>query len=121
MKCDKCMTDGTGPTNYCAYIGYEVELKVCYFCSINTAKGQWPVMPSLGCTRWPWWADAIEAKRWDVAGGENDAGVGDTVARIIGPPKSEAFKKWYAAIFWGTCGCERRQAEWNLMYPYKKK
>lgn len=50
-----------------------------------------------------------------------DRGVGDTVARIIGPFGSDAFKLWYAEVrgVWSkTCRCGEWHALWNARYPY---
>lgn len=47
----------------------------------------------------------------------SDTGVGDTVQRIAAKFGGERFKKWAKKI--GIpCGCDKRQAEWNRLYPY---
>ena len=47
----------------------------------------------------------------------SDIGVGDTVQRIATKFGGERFKKWAKRI--GIpCGCDKRQAEWNRLYPY---
>ncbi len=48
---------------------------------------------------------------------DGDKGLGDIVARVIGPIGGEAFKKWFQRIFGRSCGCSERQDEWNLTYP----
>ncbi len=48
---------------------------------------------------------------------ETDRGLGDIVARVIGPIGGDAFKKWYKAIFGTPCGCKERQEDWNATYP----
>jgi hypothetical protein len=65
--------------------------------------------------RWPDWAHKIAERASD-----DDKGVGDTVAREIGGPASEAFKAWYFALFGRTCGCEQRQAQWNAIFSYER-
>lgn len=46
-----------------------------------------------------------------------DKGVGDTVARTIGPVGGDAFKAWAKAVGF-ECGCADRQAALNRTYPY---
>lgn len=48
---------------------------------------------------------------------EGDRGLGDIVARKIGPIGGDAFKEWYKKIFGKSCGCSERQEDWNLQYP----
>jgi hypothetical protein len=67
-------------------------------------------------TAWPPWALVIKVLR-----AEPDMGVGDTVARIIGPIGGDAFKTWYKATFGVACNCATRQAEWNALYRYETK
>jgi hypothetical protein len=71
-----------------------------------------PVEP-LDPVLWPKWAKVVA-----LLSRAEDLGVGDTVARVIGKPASAAFKAWYFGIFNKTCGCERRQAQWNTQFPY---
>lgn len=47
-----------------------------------------------------------------------DRGVGDTIARVIGPMGGDAFKRWYKRITGEDCGCGDRQAWLNQRYPY---
>lgn len=63
-------------------------------------------------TAWPWWAKALRA-----CAQPGERGVGDTVARLVGPFGGEAFKQWRAQLG-RTCGCELRQAKLNQKYPY---
>lgn len=48
---------------------------------------------------------------------EEDRGLGDIVARTVGPIGGEAWKKWHLRVFGRPCGCKERQEDWNLMYP----
>jgi len=48
---------------------------------------------------------------------EGDNGLGDIIARTIGPVGGDEFKKWYKAIFGRECGCDIRQEWWNIRYP----
>jgi len=64
---------------------------------------------------WPIWATAIAFFK-----GSSDAGVGDTVERIIGKPNSAAFKAWHTKTFGKSCGCSERKSLWNAKFPYKQ-
>lgn len=46
-----------------------------------------------------------------------DRGLGDIVARVVGPIGGEAFKRWFQKLFGRSCGCQERQDEWNVQYP----
>ena len=46
-----------------------------------------------------------------------DKGLGDILARKIGPIGGDAFKAWYKATFGKSCGCDPRQESWNKKYP----
>lgn len=48
---------------------------------------------------------------------ESDRGVGDTVARVIGPAGGDAFKEWMDKLGL-NCGCGERQEWLNGLYPY---
>lgn len=48
-----------------------------------------------------------------------DRGLGDIIAREIGPVGGDAYKKWYKTIFGVPCGCTERQEDLNLSYPLK--
>ncbi len=51
---------------------------------------------------------------------KDDKGLGDIIARTIGPVGGDAFKKWYKKIFGRECGCDTRQEFWNITYPLQK-
>lgn len=46
-----------------------------------------------------------------------DKGLGDIVARTVGPIGGAAYKIWYERIFGRPCGCSERQNTLNLEYP----
>ncbi len=46
-----------------------------------------------------------------------DQGLGDIVARTIGPIGGDVFKEWYLQTFGKSCGCSTRQKRWNELYP----
>lgn len=48
---------------------------------------------------------------------DGDKGLGDIIARIIGPVGGDAFKRWYKRLFGRDCGCSERQEDFNLTYP----
>jgi hypothetical protein len=77
----------------------------------DTASSVQPSNP-IPYIQWPVWAKAL-----NQFSKPEDKGIGDVIARMIGDENSEAFKMWYRGTFGKACGCARRQAKWNLMYP----
>lgn len=69
------------------------------------------VLGPLPYDQWPLWAKAF--KQFAT---ENDTGIGDTIARIIGEETSAAFEAWHLATFGKPCGCKGRRKRWNLIY-----
>lgn len=68
-----------------------------------------PARVPLG--KWPGWAIALADMR-----DPDDAGVGDTVHRLLAEGGT-AFKATMAVV--GVpCGCDERRHDWNAMYPY---
>lgn len=63
---------------------------------------------------WPIWAKALKS-----FSKPDDKGIGDVVARFIGPENSEKFKAWHLETFGKPCGCTGRQARLNAMYPIR--
>ncbi len=66
--------------------------------------------------QWPTWAKVLAMKSTP-----NDKGIGDVVARVIGPEASGAFKAFYEMTFGKPCGCNGRQKLWNQKYPLNLK
>src|SRR5207302_548591 len=62
---------------------------------------------------WPAWAKVIA-----LAKTKDEKGVGDTIARIVGPIGGQAYKRW-REIKGAPCGCDERQADLNAAFPYK--
>jgi hypothetical protein len=60
---------------------------------------------------WPAWANAIAAMR-----NGNDAGVGDTIHRLLGTAGT-IFKSVLKSVG-APCACDVRRADWNAMYNY---
>ncbi len=66
--------------------------------------------------QWPIWAKVVAKKSTP-----EDKGVGDVIARTIGPEASGAFKAFYEWTFGKPCGCTGRQKLWNIKYPLNSK
>ena len=64
-------------------------------------------------SEWPLWAKAMA-----LLCNSEDRGLGDTIARVIGPVGGDAFKSWHLKIMGEPCGCAGRQESLNLQYPY---
>ncbi len=71
--------------------------------------------PPVPEARWPRWVRLIANQKTP-----DDSGVGDTVARIIGPVGGHAYKTWFAETFGESCGCVKRQARLNALYQYTR-
>lgn len=65
--------------------------------------------------RWPLWTTAVKLLRQP-----EDQGVGDTLARTVGPVGGDAYKAWFTKTFGRPCGCTERQVDLNRKYPYEK-
>lgn len=61
---------------------------------------------------WPLWAKALAFRAIP-----EDRGIGDVIARTVGPIGGDAFKKWFKTIFGADCGCDARQEGFNLKWP----
>lgn len=48
-----------------------------------------------------------------------EIGIGDTIVRLIGKDRSDAFKKWFERKFQKSCGCTDRQRWLNRRFPYE--
>jgi hypothetical protein len=66
-----------------------------------------------GKETWPLWAKALALTKK-----EGEIGLGDTVERLIGHERSDAFKAWYKTAFGKPCGCSGRKAQLNREYAY---
>jgi len=89
----------------------------CVRCNQDVICGEGPLPQEKPpqCTppdKWPTWALAVAKLK-----AETDSGVGDTVARYAAMVGGEAFKVASKAM--GIpCGCDKRQEQWNQLYPY---
>lgn len=72
-----------------------------------------PVVRDSAKVELPTWAATIAKLKAD-----NDTGLGDTIARVIGPVGGNAFKHYFKTIFGKSCGCKERQEALNRDYPY---
>ena len=50
-----------------------------------------------------------------------DKGIGDVVARLVGPIGGDAYKVWFEKLTGKKCGCAERQESLNLNFPFKPK
>ena len=46
----------------------------------------------------------------------SDKGIGDVIARLIGPVGGDAYKAWFQSKFGKPCGCSERQSDLNAKY-----
>src|SRR5437868_4728727 len=82
-----------------------------------------PELPSSGAmTRL--FSPVTRSEQWPLAllplkllAKEGDRGVGDIIARTVGPIGGDAFKTWYKRIFGKDCGCGARQDVLNARWP----
>ena len=77
--------------------------------------GYSPITP-VPFDQWPAWAKAFAAMKVD-----GETGVGETAHRLFHWPVASQFSDVVfagLALFKRGCGCVRRQAEWNDLYPY---
>lgn len=70
------------------------------------------VNPAVPRDQWPAWAKALALVRKP-----DDSGLGDVIARIVGPIGGDAYKAWHMRTFGESCGCADRQAGLNAKYP----
>jgi hypothetical protein len=68
----------------------------------------------LPMDQWPAWAKDLAQDRQP-----EDAGLGDTIAHVIGDARSERFKKWFKEKLGATCGCIERQRWLNQRFAYQ--
>lgn len=83
------------------------------------SRGVWAALCAkyrgpIPADQWPAWAKELSQRRT-----AEDSGLGDTLARSIGPIGGDAYKAWYKNTFGRPCGCAERQADLNLQYPYE--
>ncbi len=74
------------------------------------------ISTDISYDNWPTWAKALSRRAKP-----EDKGIGDVVARTIGPETSGAFKAFYEMTFGKPCGCNGRQKLWNQKYPLNLK
>lgn len=114
--------DHWGYTLSTAAGGYQANGR--YSISVHRGLNQQPCIGKCGMTglagnvalppeQWPVWATTIGRLRTGV-----DAGVGDTIARLIGAETSAAIKRFIKSVAGVDCGCEARRGTFNALYPY---
>jgi hypothetical protein len=68
--------------------------------------------PAVPRDSWPIWAKGMA-----LLAHEGEVGLGDIIARTVGPVGGDAFKVWYQRITGRPCGCTERQESMNAQYP----
>ena len=74
--------------------------------------------PAVSAEVWPMNTFGIAARALRLMKTPADQGVGDTIARVIGPIGGDAYKAWFLETFGRSCGCAERQADLNQKFPY---
>ena len=69
---------------------------------------------------WPSNVFGLVARTIKLMRTPEDSGVGDTIARVIGPIGGDAYKQWFLETFGKACGCTERQDQLNERFPYEK-
>ena len=72
--------------------------------NVPTAAGEWPLL----------------LRPLKLLARDGDRGLGDIVARTVGPAGGDAFKAWHLRAFGRDCGCGDRQASLNARYPLSR-
>ena len=91
----------------------------CATLKFDDAEKAKPVTPltlppamALPRDQWPLWAKTLA-----LAAKSEDKGLGDVIARTIGPIGGDVYKKWFEKITGKPCGCGERQEMLNAKYP----
>jgi hypothetical protein len=61
---------------------------------------------------WP-----LQIKALALLASATDQGIGDVIARLLGPVGGAAYKTWFLATFRRSCGCSERQSDLKAKYP----
>ena len=69
---------------------------------------------------WPANIFGVVARALKLMRTPEDKGVGDTIARVVGPIGGDAYKVWFMDTFGRSCGCTERQDSLNERFPYEK-
>lgn len=117
----ECGIPGAGRCAKSRY-GGKPSLGTCYLACEEMWEGKEKEAKSLRVpsliepiprAEWPLWAKTLALLATPA-----DKGVGDTIARTIGPVGGDAFKAWYKRLTGKDCGCGERQDALNQRYPY---
>lgn len=68
--------------------------------------------------KWPRNPFGMFARGFKLLRTPEDTGIGDTIARLVGPVGGDAYKKWFKDTFGKSCGCTERQQDLNERFPY---
>jgi hypothetical protein len=77
------------------------------------AEGPAPGLEAMPRSQWPLGIALVA-----MLARPEDRGIGDTVARVVGPVGGDLFKAWYRRVTGQDCGCGTRQESLNATYPY---
>ena len=70
-----------------------------------------PVAPAPK-DKWPAWVNKVA-----LLSKPGDKGIGDVIARTVGPIGGDAYKAWFQKVTGRPCGCSERQKTLNEIYP----
>lgn len=68
--------------------------------------------------KWPRNPFGMFARGFKLLRTPADTGIGDTIARLVGPIGGDAYKQWFKDTFGKSCGCTERQQDLNERFPY---
>jgi hypothetical protein len=68
--------------------------------------------------KWPRNPFGMFARGFKLLRTKEDTGIGDTIARLVGPVGGDAYKQWFKETFGKSCGCTERQQDLNERFPY---
>ncbi len=94
----------------------DIPASILPILAANKAARKIPRTSEIPRDQWPMWAKVMAERAIP-----EDKGIGDVVARTIGPETSGAFKAFYEMTFGKPCGCTGRQKLWNAKYPLNLK
>jgi hypothetical protein len=84
-----------------AALAWGAEPQCCHYPKIMFIATEWPIF----------------LKPFLLMAKPEDRGLGDILARAIGPMGGDAFKKWHREFTGHDCKCELRQEGLNLQFP----
>lgn len=110
--CVACRNSAGFRQNVAAMFGVERDYPCPFGLPWGLSSNPNPAPPPMPQRPWPAWADRIGRLRRP-----GEAGVGDTVERLLG--RAGTVTKAVLARFGIPCGCGDRKRTWNALYPYE--